>query len=229
MSWRTHPITNRFRSLGRKFKLNRLADRLIFCSEIYEARFQKMMIGSIHPGDCVWDVGANVGLYTKLFAEYAGEQGSVFAFEPSPINLGELRQSVRDRKNVVVLPIALRKRECLARFKQGVDTLGATSKVLDSEEPEAEQDIGVKMVRGDELVSSRRVRLPNVIKIDIEGCELEVIEGLSGFICDSALRSLCIEVHFGLLETRGLREAPARIEDRLSKAGFRYTWPDLPI
>ncbi len=225
MSWKTHWITIRLRSLGRKLKLNHVAARLI-SSERYEDRFQELMLAQIKPEDCVWDIGANVGLYTLQFAELVGEQGAVFAFEPSPVNLEELKQAVRGRENVVVFPVALGASQGTVRFQQGEDDCGATSKVLDSAEAEPAGSVEVKMVRGDELVHSDQVSLPNVIKIDTEGFELDVLEGLGDVIGDPTVRALCIEVHFGLLASRNLQDAPARIEASLADAGFEVSWPD---
>jgi FkbM family methyltransferase len=225
MSWKTHWITLRLRSLGRKLGLNRVAARLI-SSERYEARFQELMLAQIEPGDCVWDIGANVGLYTAQFAERVGEQGMVFAFEPSPVNFESLKQAVRNRKNVAVFPVALGASQGTVRFQQGEDDCGATSKVLNATETEPADSVEVKMVRGDELVRSGQVTLPNVIKIDTEGFEMDVLEGLGDVIGDPRVRALCIEVHFGLLSARGLHDAPARIEALLADAEFQTSWPD---
>jgi FkbM family methyltransferase len=225
MSWVTHPITNRVRALSRQLGLNSIVTRL-FYSRNYEDRFSKLMLGSIASGDCVWDVGGNVGLYSTLFSDLVGEKGHVFAFEPSPVNLVALRNAVTDRNNVDVLPIALGDRNGTVRFQQGSDELGATSKCLDAETTDLKQSVEVEIKRGDELVHTGRARMPNVIKIDTEGFELDVLEGFFGILCEPALRALCIEVHFGLLDARGLKDAPAIIESRLTGAGFRVTWPD---
>ena len=50
----------------------------------YEESFRAAMFSCIRPGDCVWDVGANVGLYSELFAAAVGSAGKVISFEPSP-------------------------------------------------------------------------------------------------------------------------------------------------
>ena len=38
----------------------------------------------VRPGDVVFDVGANLGAYTMLFAQWVGPAGGCFAFEPAP-------------------------------------------------------------------------------------------------------------------------------------------------
>ena len=50
----------------------------------YEESFRAAMFACIRPGDCVWDVGANIGLYSELFAAAVGPAGKVISFEPSP-------------------------------------------------------------------------------------------------------------------------------------------------
>lgn len=225
MSWKTHWITLRMRSLGRTLGINRFAAGLV-SSGSYEDRFQDLMFAQIEPDDCVWDIGANVGLYTSQFADLVGDQGAVFAFEPSPINLEKLRQAVHNRENVVVVPVALGATQSTVRFQQGEDACGATSKVLEGAECGPSGSVEVKMLRGDELANSNQVSFPNVIKIDTEGFELDVLEGLGKIIGDPTVRALCIEVHFGLLSARGLQDAPARIETLLVDAGFQVLWSD---
>src|SRR5262249_37811826 len=48
----------------------------------YERRVDEALSIAIRPGDCVWDVGANVGLYTERFAAAVGGSGQVGAVEP---------------------------------------------------------------------------------------------------------------------------------------------------
>ena len=48
----------------------------------YEAAKLKKITELVRPGMVCWDVGANAGLYTLLFAELVGRAGRVFAFEP---------------------------------------------------------------------------------------------------------------------------------------------------
>ena len=86
MSWRTTRVVLLLRNLGRYLGLNPILGMLLGRGG-YEDRFQIAMLKAIRQGDVVWDVGANVGLYSKLFSNIAGFSGKVFAFEPSPVNL----------------------------------------------------------------------------------------------------------------------------------------------
>lgn len=76
------------------------------------------------------------------------------------------------------------------------------------------------------MLDSGEVLPPNVIKIDVEGFEYEVIEGLSAYLSSPTVKSIGIEVHFGILEERGLSQAPRWIERLLNGKGFVVTWAD---
>src|ERR1022692_1562310 len=54
----------------------------------------RLLLRTIKSGDCVVDIGANVGLYTLLFARAAGPDGRVIAFEPGPRSIALLRQNL---------------------------------------------------------------------------------------------------------------------------------------
>ena len=65
-----------------------------------------------------------------------------------------------------------------------------------------------------------------MIKIDTEGFEWDVLLGLRQTLQEKRLRMLCIEMHFGLLQERGLSNAPSDIEKLLVYSGFSLAWPD---
>jgi FkbM family methyltransferase len=207
------------RRMGRAMGLNRLI-AACFRRGGYEVGFDQLLTGSIRPGDCVWDVGANVGRYTAQFAARAGEGGSVYAFEPSPVNFARLSETCAGAANVHLLRCALGEADGQMRFEQGGDDLGATSRIV-------EQGGQVVAIRaGDCLIADGSAAKPNVLKIDVEGFECEVLDGMHGVLADPRLRTVGVEVHFGRLEERGLRDGPRRIERLLRDASFRVDWPD---
>ncbi len=87
MSLRTNRTVIALRNAGRALGVNRLLSSLLAPGG-YEGQFQNAMFDAVQAGDCVWDVGANVGLYTTNVAERVGLSGKVCAFEPSPENPG---------------------------------------------------------------------------------------------------------------------------------------------
>jgi FkbM family methyltransferase len=220
MNWRTHPLVIWCRSAARRAGLTRLLARLRPAA-VYEDRFQSAMLGALRPGDCVWDVGANVGHYSTRFADCVGPSGHVLSFEPSPRNFARLSARVEALANVTALPLALGERTGSAALQQGADPLGATSRIM-----AGPGSVAISVASGSDLVKGGRARKPNVIKIDTEGYELEVLLGLGELLLDPELRVLCVEVHFALLAERGLAQAPRRIEKALMDARFAVSWPD---
>jgi hypothetical protein len=80
----------------------------------------------------------------------------------------------------------------------------------------------VEVVPGDLLGDLAK---PDVVKIDVEGFELEVIRGMRSVL--GSVRAAFIEVHFGLLEERGMRQAPSEIVAELKGLGFNTVkWVD---
>jgi FkbM family methyltransferase len=123
------------------------------------------------PGMVCWDIGANVGYYTILFAELAGQDGKVFAFEPFPRNVELLRRHVEINgyRNVRVLPCALGDRDGEAKFDPGPDrSMGHLSD---------EGELRVACWRADTLLATGQIQAPDVIKIDVEGAEAKVLLG----------------------------------------------------
>lgn len=221
MSWRTSPAVMAARSAGRALGMNAPLKRLFSRSDRYEESFHDAMMGAIRKGDSIWDIGANVGLYTRQFAAAAGPEGKVHAFEPSPLNLVRLREAVSDLDTVTVVPVALGRNAGTIAFDEGKDT---TSRV--SIGAPGVNAIEVEVETADRLIASGRTAAPTLIKLDVEGFELEVLCGMAELLRSPGLHTLCIEVHFGLLEQRGQRDAPREIERLLRTTGFTIHWPD---
>lgn len=225
MTWRTTRAALLARSIGRWTKLNLLLQS-IASKRGYEEGFHAAMLGSVAPGDCVWDVGSNVGVYAVEFSKRVGLEGRVFAFEPSPKNVTELRARVGADPCVVVVPAALGAEDRTVRLEQGEDAVGATSRVIDGAEGPGRASIEVRMARGDSVLREGVATAPTVIKIDTEGFELDVMQGLGDILSNPSLRMVCVEVHFALLKRRGQARAPAMIERMLQTAGFSVEWTD---
>lgn len=223
MSLRTSPVLVSIRSLGRKLGLNSLLARVVL-PKGYEAAFDNALFESIQPGDTVWDIGANVGLYTDKFADWAGPGGHVVSFEPNPATAERLHSQVGARPNVTIIPVGLGAHAGEFRMAGGSDALAATSRVV--HDGDAAGTIVVQIETADEVLADGRAPEPNVAKIDVEGFELDVLQGMDEILSRESLRAIGIEVHFGILAERGLKGAPATIESLLKQAGFAVQWVD---
>ena len=137
----------------------------------YEHRKQRLFAGTIQPGTVVFDLGANVGLYTLVAAVRTGPAGRVLAFEPVPRNIAFLRRHLEynGASNVEVVEAAVSDREGVAIFEMSVSPamgrLGPTGTLT------------IPTVTLDEMVLRRGAPMPDVMKIDIEGGERAALEG----------------------------------------------------
>jgi FkbM family methyltransferase len=223
MSLISHPVVIKFRGLTRRLGFNSFLGKLLGTAG-YEIRLQHAMQQAIKEGDCVWDVGANIGWYTLQFANWVGAGGQVIAFEPDPKNAGLLNKAVEGLPNISVATIGLSNEGGHAAFQRGKDQFGTTSMIvreLTGDEPQT-----IVVVSGDEIIAKNDARAPNLIKIDVEGHELEVLEGMTATLKRPELRELFVEVHFAVLEEQGRRHVPSAIEGLLMSSGFKLTWVD---
>lgn len=220
MSWRTSGVFLSLRDAGRALGINKRLAPLLY-GRSYESNYDKRLAGGIRAGDCVWDVGANIGYYTNLFSVRVGEQGTVLGFEPSPRNFQRLAQACQSLRNVELFQCGLGQEDGQLGFEQGEDDLGATSRIRSDG---SGGDI-VAVRSGDSLVSSG-APTPAVIKIDVEGFEWEVLGGMEKLLKVSSVRLLGIEVHFAILKERGLGDTPKKIEELLTRLGFSIVWAD---
>lgn len=220
MSWRTNGLVLKARDAGRLIGINRwIASRLL---RGYETKYKSYFATCIHPGDCVWDIGANVGYYTRFFAERVGAKGKVLAFEPSPVNYRYLVEQCSALGNVALFQCGLGNADGKLHLKQGKDELGATSRVTES----PSDGVVVEIRSGESLLADGTANVPQIIKIDVEGFEWEVLEGMAALLKQKHLRAIGVEVHFGILKERGMRGVPQQIESLLRDSGFSFTWPD---
>lgn len=211
------------RSLGLIPVLSRILSRFRGAKQ-YEERFSNALVGAVCPGDIVWDVGANVGYYTRRLSDRAGPNGYVCAFEPVPSCFAKVEQLALP--NVKAINVALGSTDETLHMTMSTDPLGV-SHSLAAPPPDAGNSIPVQVVRGDKIRSTLSLPQPNVVKIDVEGFEEEVLLGMRETVANKSCRAVFVEVHFGILEQRGQRQAPSRIESLLRSSGYKTSWIDV--
>ena len=136
----------------------------------YEREKYDLFFRSISPANVVYDVGANVGIYSVLACRTVGINGRVFAFEPSTTNLHYLNSNIRANRfsNCEVVPQAVSNTNEIVQFDLGEDScLGKIS---------PNGSIRVPTISLDSFAANGKP-LPDVMKIDVEGAEYEVLIG----------------------------------------------------
>ena len=157
------------------------------------------MISEVGPGQVVYDLGANVGLYAVLLAKVVGEQGCVIAFEPDSESYQHLQENLKlnGLTNVRTLRKALGEQTSMSMLYRGEGN--ADSSLV---RPATGKDLGhelVEVVRGDEFIQTENLPPPRLVKIDVEGYEYAVLRGLQRTLAHPACELLCCEIHPQLL------------------------------
>jgi FkbM family methyltransferase len=170
-------------------------------------------------GGVFYDIGSNVGLYAILVAKKMGERGEVVAFEPYSEAYRHLKENVQlnGLKNVK----AFRK---AAGNSNGVAELHFGEENADSSLAQCPtgRDLGherVDVVSVDDFIQAERLPLPRAVKIDVEGFEQSVIDGMRRTLAEPACELVCCEVH-PRLHPPGV--TPELVLDSLKSLGFKH-------
>jgi FkbM family methyltransferase len=191
----------------------------------YESRFDQAMMNSLEPGMRVFDIGANVGYYSKRFADRVGPSGSVHAFEPVPASANAIRETVAARPWIEVHQCAVADQPGELVMAIDANATSPNNKIVLSGAADSGDSLSVPVVTIDQVAKTAGV--PDAIKIDVEGYEWHVIRGGAATLANPALRHVFVEVHFGLLEQRGLATAADDIRRELAEAGFVVKFTDF--
>jgi FkbM family methyltransferase len=152
-----------------------------------EPEVQATLADALRPGSVLYDIGANIGFFTLIAARMVGARGHVFAFEPQPRARQMLERNIAHNgfENVSVIPHAVGASRGRAHLAVNSALGHATAHFADDGHP-------VEVVAIDDVVAG--LRPPDVVKIDVEGAEVEVLRGLHETIELYAPLIVC-EVH----------------------------------
>ena len=138
---------------------------------LHEFEEMAFVLHLLRPGDLFVDVGANVGSYTILAAAAVGAR--CMSFEPDGDAMRALERNVVANSagdRVELRQAVVGRSEGVARFTSGADTLNHVAE---------SSDTGATTVQMTTLDTALEGRSPQLIKVDVEGYELEVVAGAS--------------------------------------------------
>jgi len=212
------------RALAPRFHISTNIEAEKILEKDNEEELLELFLGEINPGDTVFDIGANIGLYTLPAALKLRGTGSVHAFEPVPLWFQRLRENIQANRfnsmsNVFTYNIGLSdKNEMCNLVMKGVQGSGMGSITTNyPNQPDKDKTvvIPVQLYRGDDFLLEKGIPGPNIVKIDVEGVELAVLRGLEKSLQYSGCRFILCEVHPALMT--GAHE---EVQKLLKKYGF---------
>jgi FkbM family methyltransferase len=141
----------------------------------YEPRMKRLLSEHLKDGNVFFDLGGHVGYYTLLASRLVGKSGKVITFEPLPRNLSFLKEHLQ-----------INSVENVSLFEGAVAHFDGIFKLQDSSRVGAKLSdkgkIDVKVFSLKKLWDEKRVPIADVIKMDIEGAELELIQSISNYL-----------------------------------------------
>lgn len=181
--------TARFEVVGRPLLMDtrdRTVTRVLYVFGEYEPFETALVARLLKPGFTFVDIGANTGYYTLVAALGIGERGKVVAFEPSPFNVAILQRNVglNNLRNVTVEDKALSSGEDDVELYLSSINAG-DHRIYDGHDDDfynagrARSRIRVPSVTLDGYLSGR-IGGVDVIKMDVQGAELDVLKGMIG-------------------------------------------------
>lgn len=171
------------------------------------------LLDDVRESDVVYDIGANIGTHT-CFVGKRLESGLVVSFEPMPTNAARLRLNLSANVPVnrwQVTELALSNEDCSGMLAVKSQNYGEGKHAL-SKDGELEIDV----FRGETLIEEGRYPAPDILKIDVEGAELQVLEGFGERLAD--VRIVYAELHHNLSAEYGT--STEEIEGFLRDHGF---------
>jgi FkbM family methyltransferase len=228
--WTVSPLV-RVRRLGLRLDLD-LRDNLqraLYATGTYEPTLVRFLHDELRPGDVMVDVGAHIGVHALTAAARLRGLGggTVVAFEPAHDSAARLRAAAaRNRLEVTVVEAALGAEPGTAdlRADPAYDIADAGVRSLHGHGTRVQT---VRVTTFDAWAAEARLERLDLVKLDVEGAELEALRGMAGALGRLWPRALVVEVKRRVLERAGVDGDEVR--EYLDRLGYEPTGQVLPV
>ena len=192
-------------------------ERRIYYTGMYEHVLDTILRRALPRSNAFVDIGANCGYVSLLAASLLMERGVVYAFEPFPSTFRRLTRNLELNPSLNIVPhfVALSNAPGTCKLHCGAGTHGATGMVPVSSGVEA---VEVRCETLDHLSCELDLR-GAFVKIDVEGAELLVLNGMTSVLASGCCRNILIEMHPRQIRELGGR--PEEIPTLVERFGYR--------
>jgi FkbM family methyltransferase len=189
-----------------------------YTGRYYEQRVQSAIKKLLRPGDTFIDIGANFGIYTLLASGIVGNTGQVYSFEPQKklVEIIKAQLVINNMQNVTVHNVGLADEESELVLRNPVEHHTGTASFR-SDETAGRQIDRVQVVRGETLLTQVPSSARVFIKIDVEGFEFKVLQGLQNLLKYENV-AILVEITDFWLDKMGI--SSKAIYQMLEEAGF---------
>ena len=179
--WRPREFTCRTRFGGTMTgNTEDLIQRHLYFFGTWEPNISAWIASRLRPGDCFIDIGANIGHYSLLASSLVGSEGQVVAIEAAQWihSILDKHVSLNRRGNIRTVQVAAAaQRGTLRLFPGQAGNIGKTTTVARDGASVEVQALPLSDILRDDEISRARI-----IKIDVEGAELQVVRGMSALL-----------------------------------------------
>lgn len=189
---------------GSKMHLN-LEDfglsKQLFLNGIREPECTRIMKEQLKKDMTIAEIGANIGYYALMEASIVGKNGKIYAIEPFPPNYELLKKNIdinlyNDRIELFNLAISNKP----GKTKLYIKDKHNLCNMLESDSDKSYVEVETKTL--DEFIKGKK--LPDIIRMDIEGFEYYVVEGMKKTLEQCEQCKMFIEVHPFQMYEKGL-------------------------
>ena len=202
---------------GQKMYVNAAFGLTLLSTGTYESErlMTNLFTKLVTEGMIVVDIGAHVGYYTLLAARAVGDQGKVFCFEPEPSNYALLLKNIEKNNSNSVVPVQKAVTNTTGSIKLFIakDPSGHS---IGSDNPQ-QRAILVDSTTLDDFFACREYPI-HIIKIDVEGAEMAVLQGMRDIIAKNQQLNIFTEFNPGALMRAGF--LPTEYFQMLVNCGF---------
>lgn len=163
----------------------------LYLDGIRERESTRILQDFIEPDDNVLDIGANIGYYVLITASVTS--GTIYAVEPAPDNVSLLERNIdlNGRANVEIEQVALSDEVGTSKLYTGS---ASNLYSLHKKDDRATTDfIEVETTTVDRFLAGKEPI--HLVRMDIEGHEVRVVDGMKGLLSSGELRKMFVEIH----------------------------------
>ena len=182
----------------------------------------KWILEVIHEDDIVFDIGANVGTYSLLMGKkMQSGAGQVFAFEPEASNFLSLNENIKLNKlgsRIIAYPIAFSDSSRTAHLFLSSNVRGSACHSIAQPESEGnryapQHTQGIYVLSVDNFCAENNVPMPNHVKIDVDGAEFGILQGMKEVLENHELKTIMIEITE--------KNDGTQVEEKIINSGFK--------
>ena len=177
------------------------------------------MVKHVRPGDCVIDLGANIGIFTLQASRLVGPEGRVYSFEPSPREFVRLLKHIELNGCTNVVPIASGVADSVRDEVFHLAWMGNPGQNSLFAPPNVERSVRCSFGPLGSFIPEDLLSKVKLIKIDVEGAEVAVLKGAASIMPKLTNAVFVVEVVEGNLSRCG--ERPASIYSFFAAHGYR--------